>query len=102
MYTNVGKLDEFPEGTIRAVNVDGQSVAVVNAGGTLHAFGNACTHVYLELSSGNLVPGGIACLYHGSVFDIDSGEPIGGPAASPLTLYDVRVEGDYVLVGAKA
>jgi nitrite reductase/ring-hydroxylating ferredoxin subunit len=42
----------------------------------------------------------VTCGCHGSVFDLETGEAVGPPADQPLTLYEVRVEGDEVQVAA--
>jgi len=97
-YVKVGKLGDFPAGAIRPVTLGEEPVAVANVLGRLYCFSNYCTHVGLELSSGYLSEGSVTCLYHGSEFDLGTGEAVGGPAQAPVTLYSVRVEGDDVLV----
>jgi Rieske Fe-S protein len=43
--------------------------------------------------------GQIICPCHGSVFDAETGEVLGGPAPSPLEPVEVVVEGQDVVVG---
>src|SRR3989304_6771801 len=52
-YVKVGKLGDFPAGAIRPVSLGGEPVAVANVLGRLYCFSNYCTHVGLELSSGD-------------------------------------------------
>ena len=100
-FVNVGKIEDFPPGVIKACRVGEKSVAVVRVAGRLHAYGNACPHAGYTLSGGIATESRIICDVHGAHFDIDSGEALMGPATDGLDLYEVRVEGDAVLV-AKA
>ena len=100
-YVNVGKLSEFPEGKAQPFLVNEEKVAVVNSEGRLYAFSNECTHVGADLTSGYIFGNQVVCWLHNSVFDMETGERLDGPAFDPLTIYDVRVEGEDVLVGKK-
>ena len=40
----------------------------------------------------------IECWKHGSTFSLDTGEPLSLPATRPVPVYDVRVDGDDVVV----
>jgi 3-phenylpropionate/trans-cinnamate dioxygenase ferredoxin subunit len=91
-------LSEFAPGSVRGVEVDGTRIVIANAGGRLFALSNACTHVGLPMSGGYLEAGAIVCPFHGSFFKLHDGEPIGGPATDTLDVYELRVEGDDVLV----
>jgi nitrite reductase/ring-hydroxylating ferredoxin subunit len=97
-YVVVGKLAEFTPGSVRGVDVNGKRVVIANAGGKLYALSNACPHVGLPLDGGYLQDGALVCPFHGSFFRVDDGEPIGGPADGALDVFDVRVDGDDVLV----
>ena len=100
-YVNVGKLTEFPEGQVRPFLVNEEKVAVVNSEGRFYAFSNECTHVGAELTSGYVYGDQVVCWLHNSVFDMGTGEKLDGPAFDPLTIYDVRVEGEDVFVARK-
>jgi 3-phenylpropionate/trans-cinnamate dioxygenase ferredoxin subunit len=98
VFVKVGSLREFTPGSVRGVEVDGTRIVIANAGGRLYALSNACPHVGLPMSGGYLHESAIVCPFHGSFFKLDDGEPIGGPATDALEVYEVRVEGDDVLV----
>jgi 3-phenylpropionate/trans-cinnamate dioxygenase ferredoxin subunit len=100
-YTNVGKTSDFPEGRPRPFMLGDEKVAVVQSEGRFYAFSNECTHVGAELISGYVFANQIVCWLHNSVFDMESGDKLDGPAFDPLTIYDVRIEGEDVLVGRK-
>jgi nitrite reductase/ring-hydroxylating ferredoxin subunit len=40
----VGSIHDFPDGAMRAVEVDDRSIAIVRTGDRLYAFDNFCTH----------------------------------------------------------
>jgi len=42
------------EGALAAFDVGGERIAVANVGGTLHAFGDTCTHLHCSLAHGEL------------------------------------------------
>jgi len=42
--------------------------------------------------------GTIECPKHGSTFDLNTGKPITLPATQPVERFDVKVEGDDVLI----
>lgn len=97
---HIGKAADFPEGQMRGFIVEGQPVAVVRLGGRFHAFADYCTHEGLTLTAGYgvAVENEVICMMHTSVFDIESGEPIEGPAYDRLPVYQVVLDGEDVLV----
>ena len=44
---------------------------------------------------------GVRCPIHGARFDLESGKPLNPPAIFPLKIYDVRIEGDDILVSTE-
>jgi len=98
-FVNVGKVADFEAGEIRACRVRGEEVAVANLNGHLYAFSNVCTHEGLGLSGyGDILGRNVICTMHSSIFEIETGRVIGGPAPEGLTVYEVRIEGDDVLL----
>ncbi len=94
----IGKLDNFPEGQIHAVDLDDKQLIVVNLDGTLHALDGICTHAYAELRTGFLMGDSIRCPLHLSQFDVDTGEALSPPAEEPLEKFEVELDGDTVYV----
>ncbi len=93
---------DIPVGEARRFNVDGDDVAVVNAGGHLYAVGDICSHEHFHLSDGDVDADAltIECPKHGSAFDLESGMPRSLPAILPVRTYGVRVTGGEVFVEA--
>jgi nitrite reductase/ring-hydroxylating ferredoxin subunit len=83
---------EVAEGELAAFDVDGTRIAVANVGGTLHAFGDTCTHLHCSLAEGDLEATVVTCACHGSQFDVTTGGVLRGPAQEPVRSYVARVE----------
>jgi nitrite reductase/ring-hydroxylating ferredoxin subunit len=100
-WTTVARTGEMTEGEMTGGTVAGKEVLVVNLGRQYRAVGATCTHAGCSLvDDGEVDEGAVTCGCHGSVFDLETGEAVGPPADQPLTLYEVRVEGDEVQVAA--
>jgi len=98
-FVRVGSLAEVPDGELRGYEIGGTRLAVANLDGRVHALGDECTHRSCSLSEGELDPEGqVVCPCHGSRFDLESGEPVGGPAAEPVPVYPARVEDGWMEV----
>src|ERR1700694_5995710 len=89
----VASVGEIPEGTAKRVDVDGEEIAVVNAGGYFYAINDICSHEYFHLSDGEIESDEltIECPKHGSTFSLVTGEPLSLPAVLPVKTYGGRV-----------
>ena len=67
-------------------------ISFARSDGRLYAFGDLCTcgPEPCPLSSGLRTGSTIMCQCHGSRFDITTGAVINGPAATPLSVYEVQ------------
>jgi 3-phenylpropionate/trans-cinnamate dioxygenase ferredoxin subunit len=98
-FVSVGRVDEFPQGHVRGFKIEGEFVAVVRVDESFYAFENRCTHMDVDIADADLEGMNLTCWFHGSVFDVETGKAVVGPAYRPLERYSVRVQGDDVLVG---
>ena len=96
----VASIEEIPEGSAKHVEVDGEEIAVANAGGILYAVSDICSHEYFHLSDGEVDSDEltIECPKHGSTFSLATGKPQSLPAILPVRTYGVRLQGDDVMV----
>jgi nitrite reductase/ring-hydroxylating ferredoxin subunit len=93
-FVSVTAAAEVAEGELAAFDVEGARIAVANVGGTLHAFGDTCTHLHCSLSHGDLDGTVVTCPCHGSQFDVTTGGVLRGPAEEPVRSYVARIEDD--------
>lgn len=94
----VTQVGQVAPGTGIVVDVQGTAIALFNVGGTIYATANACTHMGGPLGKGRLEDRTVTCPWHGSQFDVTSGQVLRGPARKPVATYPVRVQGDDVFV----
>jgi nitrite reductase/ring-hydroxylating ferredoxin subunit len=95
---NVASTSELKPDEMKAVNVNGKAVLLVNLNGTYYAIGNTCTHMGCPLSSGTLKGETVECICHGSTFDLKTGKVMRGPADKPEQKHEVKVENGSVLI----
>ena len=84
----------------RRVDVDGLRIAVVRIGDDWYAIADRCSHADESLSEGDVSAEEreIECPKHGSTFSLLDGEPQTLPATRAVPVYEVRVEGDDVML----
>ena len=97
-FVKVARKSELPENDGTYVEVEGKGIALFNLGGEIYALDNACTHVGGPLSQGRVEEGEVECPWHGSRFDIRTGEVRMFPAREDVATYEVRVTGNDVEV----
>ncbi|MDQ3987359.1 MAG: non-heme iron oxygenase ferredoxin subunit [Actinomycetota bacterium] len=100
-YETVAKVDEVEDGSMKQVVVDGELVGLYRVGREFFALSDICSHEEAYLTEGEFEPDEmeVECPRHGSRFHVESGGVRILPATKPVAAYDVKVEGDLVLVG---
>jgi 3-phenylpropionate/trans-cinnamate dioxygenase ferredoxin component len=97
-FVKVADAAEIADGQLAAFDVEGTQIAIANVNGTLHAFGDTCTHLHCSLANGDLEGSVVTCPCHGSQFDVTTGGVLRGPAQEPVRSYVARVENDALQV----
>ena len=93
----LGTADIAP-GAMAAVDVEGTEAVVANVGGTFYAFGAVCPHEQGPLAEGDLDGDTVTCPWHYTQFDVRTGAVIDGLTDESIAVYEVRVDGDRILV----
>ena len=89
-FLTVGAADAVAEGSAAAFEVEGAQIGVARVEGKLYAFSDICTHQGCYLTAGDLVGTEITCECHGSMFAVDTGAVLDGPAVKPIETYPAR------------
>jgi 3-phenylpropionate/trans-cinnamate dioxygenase ferredoxin component len=91
---------ELEEGSILAVRINGERIALYQIGGEIYATSEMCSHSDCSLEDfGKIVESDqVECICHGARFRIKTGEVTRVPAEVPLKTYAVRVEENEVWV----
>jgi 3-phenylpropionate/trans-cinnamate dioxygenase ferredoxin component len=91
-------LSEVPDEGALGVEVAAVPVAIVRAEGEIYAIRDVCSHEEVPLSEGEVYDHTVECWLHGSCFDLRTGKPTGPPATQAVPTYQVKIDGDDVLV----
>jgi nitrite reductase/ring-hydroxylating ferredoxin subunit len=99
-FRRVASTAELADGALLAVDVDGLEILLARLGDTVFAVGNICTHDHVWLDEGDLHADTceIECPMHEGRFDLRTGAATHEPCEEALPAYEVRIDGDDVLV----
>jgi 3-phenylpropionate/trans-cinnamate dioxygenase ferredoxin subunit len=96
----VCSVKEVDPGSAKRFDVDGLALCVVHVGDDFYVIDDTCSHADYSLSEGDVWEDDleIECPKHGSTFSLETGDPQTLPATAPVRVYDVKVDGDDVVV----
>jgi 3-phenylpropionate/trans-cinnamate dioxygenase ferredoxin component len=96
----VCSVKDVEAGSARRFDVDGRRLCVVHIGQGFYVIDDTCTHADYSLSEGDVWEDDleIECPKHGSTFSLETGDPQTLPATAPVAVYDVKLDGDDVVV----
>ncbi len=94
------KISDIPEGTVKHFEIMGYDIAVANVDGTLYGLDAMCTYQWANLSDGHVDKDGmvLVCKDCKGSWDLKTGQPRDPPAKFPLTVYEVAIVGDDVVL----
>lgn len=72
----LASLDEVREGEFLRREAAGKKILLTRVNGQIAAVQNRCPHLGLPLTKGKICEGAVTCPFHGSSFDLLSGENI--------------------------
>lgn len=96
-FTEVARLADLPESRPHLVTVwdaverSDIGIALVRQGGRVYAMGARCSHAGGPLDEGWVLNGTLVCPWHGSQYDLQTGQPSTGPSTCPQPRYEVRL-----------
>ncbi len=97
-FVKVAETKDIPLSRMKEIDFNGPKVCVVNIEGKYYAIGNVCTHMGGPLAEGKIEGYEVQCPWHGSKFDIRSGKVTQSPAIRPELSYEVKTEGENILI----
>lgn len=98
-WHEVANVADFAPGSMRGFVVERRDVVVCHTKeGGWHALDNICTHGFVKMDEGRLRGVRLICPLHGASFDCRNGAVLGAPASKPLACWQVKVDGERVLV----
>ena len=100
-FVKIATTFEVPQGAMKMVQLAGQEVCLANVDGKYYAIGNVCTHEEGPLDQGRLEEYEVECPWHGSRFNIRTGQVMLGPASRPEPVHEVKLEGTNILIRTK-
>jgi len=83
---------------MKLLRVDGKRIVLGRTADGYVAFDDHCTHRGGSLADGVMICGTVQCPWHGSQFDLSSGDVKAGPARNPIRIYRVERTGDELEV----
>jgi 3-phenylpropionate/trans-cinnamate dioxygenase ferredoxin subunit len=100
-YISISRLEDLPPGSSKLVEYGIYRIAVFNLDGDIYALEDMCTHDGGPLATGRIVEGcQVECPRHGARFDIKTGNAMCMPAFMPTPTYEIKIEGDEILIAA--
>lgn len=99
VFVDVGAIDDLAPGEMKAVDVDGRDILVLNVEGEPYAFHNVCpVDGRSTLDGGRLTGTVLVCPWHNCAYDARSGKRADDePGQSALAVVPIAVSSDGVL-----
>jgi len=101
-FVKIAHIKDIQPLQMKVFQFDDEEVCVVNVDGKYYAINNICTHEGGPLADGKLDGFEVECPWHGSKFDVRTGEVTNPPASEPEPTYEVKVDGNIILVRKRA
>src|SRR5499426_2314519 len=94
----VAGADELKDGEMKQVDADGTNILLARVNGNYYAVGAICPHYGGPLAEGALCGERVICPWHHASFDVRTGDLLEPPAFDALPRYEVKIEGERVIV----
>ncbi|UCC89038.1 MAG: non-heme iron oxygenase ferredoxin subunit [Anaerolineales bacterium] len=97
-FIKVASISNLGPGEKMLVEYQGSPVGLFNIEGQFYAIHDICTHDEGPLVEGELHGSVIVCPRHGARFDVKTGAVRTLPAYAPVHTYQVKIEGEDILI----
>ncbi|WP_182360022.1 Rieske 2Fe-2S domain-containing protein [Tomitella gaofuii] len=90
-WTRVASESELPDDGTLTADCRGQEILLSRSGDRVGAIAATCSHMGGPLGEGEQTAGCVTCPWHGSIFRLDDGTVVRGPASAPQPVFDARI-----------
>ena len=97
-FQKLAQTGDIQPGQMKSFEVRNQRVLVCNVDGRFYALADECSHDFAPISTGVLKGEQVICPRHGARFNVKDGAVLRPPAVAPIDSYEVKIEGDDILV----
>jgi nitrite reductase/ring-hydroxylating ferredoxin subunit/uncharacterized membrane protein len=97
---DAGSVDDLEVDQMKLLRVADRRIVLARTDRGYVAFDDRCTHKGGPLADGMLACGTVQCPWHGSQFDVFTGDVKRGPAEESIETYDVEERNGRILVSA--
>lgn len=97
-WTSVLDDSELAAGKPKRVEVGGTAVMLLRHEDGIHAIGAICPHLGGPLDEGKIEGETVTCPWHGSVFGLQDGCLLHGPATAPVAQYETRLRAGKIQI----
>ena len=97
-FIPLASLNDLLTRKLISVKSEGYRILIALVEDTVYAIDDIRAHENTSLSEGLLHEDCVKCPKSGNLFRLSTGESLDGNAEAPLTTYDVKIEGDDILV----
>ncbi len=97
-FVKAARLDDVPPEARMRLQMGDVDLLLCHTQDRIFAVRNQCSHAHESLECGRMKAGWIACPVHGARFDLETGAALNPPASTPIDTFEVRIEGEAILV----
>lgn len=97
-FVKVATKSEIANQSAKCVEIEDRTIALFKLGDRFYAIDDTCPHDGGPLSEGPIEGEEVECPWHGSRFNIKTGEVTVAPAVEGVARYNVRVTGEDIEV----
>ena len=101
-YIKIANKKDLNEGRLLKVEHNGKQIVLSMINGKIYAMDSVCSHEGGPLEEGTIDGYEIECPWHGSRFDVRTGEVTNPPADTPQSIYEVKMEANDILISKTA
>ena len=93
---DVGSTRELKINGMKLVHVNKERIVIARTENEFVDFSDHCTHRGGSLAGGIMICGTVHCPWHGSHFDVHTGNVKAGPAEKNIRTYSIEIQNDHI------